>query len=172
MANYSLPGRPPGHCDWPGGLASVQLGAGGDLEQPGAGDAGRRYHAGMSFSFNAKGTRDQVLSSLGAVSTGPDGQVALDLLKKFMTDAPATDLVAYEVTAYGHSDPLGLSLPSMTISLTCKGMPHHPGAGVDPLPLQTPVPETPAPPIPLSQGIPDRPRPGCPSPAGDLFCPR
>jgi hypothetical protein len=80
----------------------------------------------MTFSFTAKGTRAEVLASLTAIPAGtggPEGQAALDLVLMFMNNAPATDVVCYTVTAYGHLDPLQVTLPSISIYLTCTGMP-------------------------------------------------
>lgn len=81
--------------------------------------------AAMSFSFQARGTREECIKSLNSSShheLSADGQVARGLVLAFLADAPASGSMlepfTYEITGYGHHDPHRGSAPSLDMRLT------------------------------------------------------
>ncbi len=78
----------------------------------------------MSFAFAAKGSRADVLGSLGYQQvSGPLGARVMQLAIETMRDAPPRsgerDLV-YSVSANGHSDALGATVPSVALVISAE----------------------------------------------------
>lgn len=79
----------------------------------------------MSFSFAAEGTRGECIQQLDAINShghSADGQFARGLVLAFLADAPTSE-VRYKISAYGHRDPGGDSIPSLQISLALADTP-------------------------------------------------
>lgn len=77
----------------------------------------------MSFSFNAAGTREETIGSLGTELSSPDGERTRQLVLSFLENVPAAGHdgtpLRFEVSAFGHHDDSGGALPSLHVTLTC-----------------------------------------------------
>lgn len=81
----------------------------------------------MSFSFTAGGTLEETKASLNSDSLAHmsgDGERTRQLVLSFLENVPEAGgdgtPLRFDVSAYGHHNDAGGSLPSLSITLTCK----------------------------------------------------